>query len=99
MIKILLVLSYKPIICLEWCDWVQYSLYFLISLLFVKSGALGYDLLECVYEHLDVVETDYFGLQFNDETGVTRWIHNSKSIKKQTSKQKGRVAYQFISKS
>ena len=56
-----------------------------------QSGALGCELLECVYKHLDVVETDYFGLQFTDETGLSRWIDMTKSIKKQTSKQKGNL--------
>ena len=54
-----------------------------------QSGALGCELLECVYKHLDIVETDYFGLQYTDETGLSRWIDMTKSIKKQTSKQKG----------
>jgi FERM N-terminal domain len=37
------------------------------------------------------VETDYFGLQYTDEKGVTRWIDTNKTIKKQTAKQKGKV--------
>ena len=54
-----------------------------------QSGGLGYELLECVFNHLDIVETDYFGLQYTDETGTSRWIDAGKSIKKQTDKQKG----------
>ena len=42
-----------------------------------------------MYRHLDIVETDYFGLQYTDEKGVTRWIDTHKTIKKQTAKQKG----------
>ncbi len=54
-----------------------------------QSGALGSELLEIVFRQLDIVETDYFGLQYTDEKGVTRWIHTHKTIKKQTAKQKG----------
>ena len=55
----------------------------------VQSGCLGAELLECVFKHLDIVETDYFGLQYTDEKSVSRWIDTTKSIKKQTRKQKG----------
>ena len=59
-------------------------------LMFVFQGAsLGYELLAHVFAHLDILETDYFGLQYTDEKSVTRWIDQYKSIKKQTCKQRG----------
>ena len=48
-----------------------------------------------MYRHLDIVETDYFGLQYTDEKGVTRWIDTHKTIKKQTAKQKGNTYMQM----
>ena len=50
---------------------------------------LGCELLAQVFAHLDIVETDYFGLQYTDEKSVSRWIDPEKSIKKQTCKQRG----------
>ena len=68
--------------------------------MFVFQGAsLGYELLAHVFAHLDILETDYFGLQYTDEKSVTRWIDQHKSIKKQTCKQRGQyqlsVQYTF----
>ena len=54
-----------------------------------QGAALGYELLAHVFAHLDILETDYFGLQYTDEKSVTRWIDQHKSIKKQTCKQRG----------
>lgn len=61
---------------------------FLWSLL--QGASLGYELLAHVFAHLDILETDYFGLQYTDEKSVTRWIDQDKSIKKQTCKQRGK---------
>ena len=44
-------------------------IHFLCILLQKKS--LGEELYEKVFYHLDLVETDYFGLQFTDVTNVT----------------------------
>ena len=60
----------------------------LIVLMF-QGASLGYELLAHVFAHLDILETDYFGLQYTDEKSVTRWIDQYKSIKKQTCKQRG----------
>ena len=59
-------------------------------MVFLPQGAShGYELLAHVFAHLDILETDYFGLQYTDEKSVTRWIDQDKSIKKQTCKQRG----------
>ena len=55
----------------------------------MQGASLGYELIAHVFAHLDILETDYFGLQYTDEKSVTRWIDQNKSIKKQTCKQKG----------
>ena len=54
-----------------------------------QGAVLGYELLAHVFAHLDIQETDYFGLQYTDEKSVTRWIEQEKSIKKQTCRQRG----------
>ncbi|CAL1288007.1 unnamed protein product [Larinioides sclopetarius] len=45
--------------------------------------ALGSDLLEQVFYHIDLVEKDYFGLHYNDEFNVQHWLDPTKEIKKQ----------------
>jgi len=55
----------------------------------LPGAVLGYELLAHVFAHLDIQETDYFGLQYTDEKSVTRWIEQEKSIKKQTCRQRG----------
>jgi len=55
----------------------------------LPGAVLGCELLAQVFAHLDIVETDYFGLQYTDEKSVSRWIDPEKSIKKQTCKQRG----------
>ena len=61
-----------------------------LCLFSLQGASLGYELMAHVFAHLDILETDYFGLQYTDEKSVTRWIDQDKSIKKQTFKQKGR---------
>ncbi|KOB71849.1 Tyrosine-protein phosphatase non-receptor type 4, partial [Operophtera brumata] len=57
----------------------------------IEKKAKGSVLLEQVFTHLELVEKDYFGLQFT-ESGIppnaansdtTRWLDSSKSVKKQ----------------
>lgn len=48
-----------------------------------KKHAKGQDLFDQIVYHLDLVETDYFGLQFLDSAQVTHWLDHSKPIKKQ----------------
>ncbi|KAM6968398.1 band 4.1-like protein 4B [Aplochiton taeniatus] len=43
----------------------------------------GQDLFDQIMYHLDLVEADYFGLQFMDSAQVSHWLDVSKPIKKQ----------------
>ncbi|ESP01566.1 hypothetical protein LOTGIDRAFT_139511, partial [Lottia gigantea] len=45
--------------------------------------SLGSELLEQVFYHLDLVEKDYFGLQYTDIHNVAHWLDPTKQIKKQ----------------
>ncbi|KAM3962626.1 LOW QUALITY PROTEIN: protein tyrosine phosphatase Meg [Aphomia sociella] len=57
----------------------------------IEKKAKGSVLLEQVFQHLELIEKDYFGLQFTENgappnatnTEITRWLDNSKSVKKQ----------------
>ncbi|XP_063891848.1 tyrosine-protein phosphatase non-receptor type 4 isoform X2 [Helicoverpa armigera] len=57
----------------------------------IEKKAKGSVLLEQVYQHLELVEKDYFGLQFTENgtppsatnTEITRWLDSTKSVKKQ----------------
>lgn len=49
----------------------------------LTKKALGADLYEQVYYHIDLVEKDYFGLQFMDANQVQHWLDPTKLIKKQ----------------
>ncbi|GIY82018.1 hypothetical protein CDAR_66421 [Caerostris darwini] len=48
-----------------------------------KKKAVGADLCEQVFYHIDLVEKDYFGLHYNDEFNVQHWLDPTKEIKKQ----------------
>jgi len=49
----------------------------------VDKKALGKVLYEQISYHLDLVELDYFGLQFMDVNQVPHWLDKTKKIKKQ----------------
>uniref|UniRef100_A0A8D2JA15 Erythrocyte membrane protein band 4.1 like 4B n=1 Tax=Varanus komodoensis TaxID=61221 RepID=A0A8D2JA15_VARKO len=49
----------------------------------LPKHAKGQDLFDQIVYHLDLVETDYFGLQFMDTFQVMHWLDHSKPIKKQ----------------
>ncbi|XP_013871092.1 band 4.1-like protein 4B isoform X2 [Austrofundulus limnaeus] len=49
----------------------------------LASKSRGQDLFDQIMYHIDLVETDYFGLQFMDTDQVSRWLDMSKLIKKQ----------------
>lgn len=49
----------------------------------IHKKSLGHVLLEQVFYNLDVIEKDYFGLQFTDHHNVSHWLDPTKSIKKQ----------------
>ena len=50
---------------------------------FFQKKATGQELLEHVFFHLDLVEKDYFGLQYTDPYNVPHWLDPSKPVKKQ----------------
>ncbi|XP_050438870.1 tyrosine-protein phosphatase non-receptor type 4 [Adelges cooleyi] len=57
----------------------------------LDKRAKGQALLEAVFQHLELIEKDYFGLQFTDNglvpsaanTDLLRWLNPKKSVKKQ----------------
>ncbi|XP_064648293.1 band 4.1-like protein 5 isoform X3 [Lineus longissimus] len=49
----------------------------------ISKKAPSQDLYEHVFYHLDIVEKDYFGLQFTDNANVNHWLDPTKPIKKQ----------------
>ncbi|KAG1704009.1 Tyrosine-protein phosphatase non-receptor type 4 [Nymphon striatum] len=52
----------------------------------IQKQAKGQLLLDLVFQHLELIEKDYFGLQFAEKTPSTdgmRWLDPSKSIKRQ----------------
>uniref|UniRef100_A0A3Q3VSP3 FERM domain-containing protein n=1 Tax=Mola mola TaxID=94237 RepID=A0A3Q3VSP3_MOLML len=49
----------------------------------LPSKSKGQDLFDQIMYHIDLVETDYFGLQFMDTEQVSHWLDMSKFIKKQ----------------
>ncbi|XP_029308228.1 band 4.1-like protein 4B isoform X2 [Cottoperca gobio] len=49
----------------------------------LPSKSNGQDLFNQIMYHIDLVETDYFGLQFMDTEQVSHWLDMSKLIKKQ----------------
>lgn len=50
---------------------------------FIPKKCLADKLYEQVFYHLDLIETDYFGLQFSDSHNVQHWLDPTKLIKKQ----------------
>uniref|UniRef100_A0A5S6QT60 protein-tyrosine-phosphatase n=1 Tax=Trichuris muris TaxID=70415 RepID=A0A5S6QT60_TRIMR len=71
---------HRPIFCdVHFLDGTQHAFE-------VEKHALGQELLERVYDHLELIEKDYFGLQFTDlspDPGAMRWLEPAKSIRKQ----------------
>ncbi|XP_050702930.1 uncharacterized protein LOC126988614 isoform X2 [Eriocheir sinensis] len=49
----------------------------------VPKKALGQELYERVFYSMDIIEKDYFGLQYTDHNHVPHWLDPTKSIKKQ----------------
>ncbi|XP_019126073.1 band 4.1-like protein 4B [Larimichthys crocea] len=49
----------------------------------LPSKSKGQDLFDQIMYHIDLVETDYFGLQYMDIEQVSHWLDMSKLIKKQ----------------
>ncbi|XP_055624900.1 band 4.1-like protein 5 isoform X2 [Toxorhynchites rutilus septentrionalis] len=49
----------------------------------LSKKAMASDLYEQVFYSLDLIEKDYFGLQFTDANNVKHWLDPTKAIKKQ----------------
>ncbi|CAI9532269.1 unnamed protein product [Staurois parvus] len=49
----------------------------------LPKKAKGQALFDQIMYHLDLIEMDYFGLQFMDSAQVPHWLDHTKSIKKQ----------------
>uniref|UniRef100_A0A336MMM4 CSON002332 protein n=1 Tax=Culicoides sonorensis TaxID=179676 RepID=A0A336MMM4_CULSO len=49
----------------------------------LSKKAVGNDLYEQVFYSLDLIEKDYFGLQYTDAFNISHWLDPTKSIKKQ----------------
>ncbi|GAB0100427.1 band 4.1-like protein 5 [Sergentomyia squamirostris] len=49
----------------------------------LSKKAMGIDLLEQVFYSLDLIEKDYFGLQYTDANNVKHWLDPTKAVKKQ----------------
>lgn len=49
----------------------------------MQKKALASDLYEQVFYSLDLIEKDYFGLQYTDSNNVQHWLDPTKPIKKQ----------------
>ncbi|XP_014251898.1 band 4.1-like protein 5 isoform X1 [Cimex lectularius] len=49
----------------------------------LTKKAIGSDLYEQVFYSLDLIEKDYFGLQFTDANNVQHWLDPTKAVKKQ----------------
>lgn len=49
----------------------------------LQKKAMGSDLYEQVFYSLDLIEKDYFGLQFTDANNVQHWLDATKVVKKQ----------------
>uniref|UniRef100_A0A8D1KX70 Band 4.1-like protein 5 n=1 Tax=Sus scrofa TaxID=9823 RepID=A0A8D1KX70_PIG len=48
-----------------------------------QKKAKGQELFDQIMYHLDLIESDYFGLRFMDSAQVAHWLDGTKSIKKQ----------------
>jgi hypothetical protein len=53
------------------------------STFLLQKKALGSELLDQVFYSLDLIEKDYFGLQFTDSMNVQHWLDATKPVKKQ----------------
>uniref|UniRef100_A0A8B9G580 Band 4.1-like protein 5 n=1 Tax=Amazona collaria TaxID=241587 RepID=A0A8B9G580_9PSIT len=59
----------------------------------LPKKAKGQLLFEQIMYHLDLIESDYFGLRFMDSAQVAHWLDNTKSIKKQV---KSKCPFHFL---
>lgn len=67
-------------------DMIECAVFFLDDTqqsFYMPKKSLAGKLYELVHAHLDLLETDYFGLQFSDTHNVKHWLEPGKPIKKQ----------------
>jgi hypothetical protein len=67
-------------------DTIECAVFFLDNTqenFYLPKKCLANKLYEQVFYHLDLIETDYFGLQFSDTHNVQHWLDPTKPIKKQ----------------
>ena len=48
-----------------------------------QKKATGQELMEKIHYQMDIIEKDYFGLQYTDHNHVSHWLDPTKLIKKQ----------------
>lgn len=65
------------------------------KIVLLQKKSIGNDLYEQVFYSLDLIEKDYFGLQFTDAFNICHWLDPTKSIKKQI-KSKFLTSYMLI---
>ena len=63
----------------------------IIVLLFQKKST-GAELMEKIHCQLDIIEKDYFGLQYTDSNNIGHWLDPTKLVKKQV---KSKLIYNF----
>ena len=59
----------------------KYRPVLIITLL--QKKATGQELLEKIHYQMDIIEKDYFGLQYTDHNHVSHWLDPTKPVKKQ----------------
>ena len=69
--------------CLISRDIDRLHVWIVFSLFILQKKAIANDLYEQVFYTLDLIEKDYFGLQFTDNNNVKHWLDPTKTIKKQ----------------
>ena len=60
-----------------------YTYNFYLSTFLLQKKATGQELMEKVNYQMDIIEKDYFGLQYTDHNHVSHWIDPTKPVKKQ----------------
>ena len=60
-----------------------YEFWYFYYIFVLQKKALASDLYEQVFYSLDLIEKDYFGLQYTDSNNVQHWLDPTKPIKKQ----------------
>ena len=60
-----------------------FILNFYLSTFLLQKKATGQELMEKVNYQMDIIEKDYFGLQYSDDNHVSHGIDPTKPVKKQ----------------